>query len=130
MNRIRYPHDNKDRIICVATDGHHDFYYQPVGTKDRHWLSKYDFGGSVFAHFRSKGRGMEGRGFSLTIREFYNFRNWGDVKLASQMERIPGQVDYVIQEYILGDQAAEKPPVPARARYCGRRDDYEYELAG
>lgn len=130
MKRIRAPHDNKDRIICVAMDGHHDFYYQPVGSKARYWLSGYDFGGSVFDHFRSRGRNMEGRGFSLTIRELYGFRKWGNVKLAHQMERIPGQVDYVIQEYILGDQAAEKAPVPVRARHCECRDSYEYELAG
>lgn len=130
MKRIKSPHDNKDRIICVAMDGHHDFYYQPVGSKARYWLSGYDFGGSVFDHFRSKGRNMEDRGFSLTICEFYRFHKWGNVKLAHQMERIPGQVDYVIQEYILGDQMAEKVSVPVRASHCERHDSYEYEIAG
>ena len=130
MKRIRSPHDNKDRIICVATDGHHDFYYQPVDSKARYWLSGYDFGGSVFDHFRSKGRNMEDRGFSLTIGEFYDFRKWGNVKLAHQMERIPGQVDYVIQEYILGDRISEKISAPVCVSHCEHRDSYEYELAG
>lgn len=130
MKRIKSPHDNKDRIICVATDGHHDFYYQPVGTKDRYWLFGCDFGGSIFNHFRSKGRNIEGLGFSLTIRELYQFRSWSNVKLTRLINRIPGQVDYVIQEYNLGEQAAEKATVPTRVNYCERYDSYEYELAG
>lgn len=128
MKRIKSPHDNKDRIICVATDGHHDFYYQPVGTKDRYWLSRCDFSGSIFDHFRSKGRNMEGLGFSLSIRELYKF-NRGNIKLVRLMDRIPGQVDYVIQEYILSNQVAEKLPVPVRVSHCERNDSYEYELA-
>lgn len=130
MRKIRFPHDNMDRIVCVATDGHHDFYYQPAGSKERYWLSGYDFGGSVFDHFRSRGRNMEGLGFSLTIREFYAFHKWGNVKLSHQMERIPGQVDYVIREYILGDQMAEKRSDPVRIRHCERYDSCAYELAG
>lgn len=128
MNRIKYHHDNKDRIICVSTDGRHDFYYQPFGTKDRYWLSGCDFSGSIFDHFRSKGRNMEGLGFSLSIRELYKF-NRDNIKLIRLMDRIPGQVDYVIQEYILTNQVAEKLPVPARVSHCERNNSYEYELA-
>ena len=44
------------------------------------------------------------------------------------MDRIPGQVDYVIQEYILTNQVAEKLPVPACVSHYERNDSYEYEL--
>ena len=128
MNKIKSPHDNKDRIICVATDGYNDFYYQPVGTKDRYWLTRCEFSGSIFDHFRSKGRNLESLGFSLSIRELYKSSR-DNVKLVRLMDRIPGQVDYVIREYILSNQAVEKRSVPVHISHCERYDSCEYEFA-
>ena len=44
MRKIKAVNRNdNDRIICVTADGRHDFYYQPVGSKRRHWLVSCSF---------------------------------------------------------------------------------------
>lgn len=109
MKKIKMNHSNSDRIICVTTEGQHNFYYQPFGMKDRYWLVKCNFSGSIFTYFRDHGRNMEGAGYSVTIREFYNFRH-ENVKLNRLMDRIPSLVDYVIKEH-LNNVEVQKMPV-------------------
>ena len=99
MRKINAKYDNSDRVVCVSIPGKHEFYYQPADTRERIWLfDTKDFSGSIFDYFRDKGRNMNDRGFSLTIKELYEFKKYYDHKLATVMKRIPGQVEYAIRE--------------------------------
>lgn len=130
MRRIKSAScSNNDRIICVTSHNKHDFYYQPQGTKNRYWLTDCRYNGSVYAYFRNRGINMGKRTFSLTIREFYKFRDHKNVKLANTLNQVLGFVDYVIRECIQ-DCAVRKSPAAAQSRRCVRSDDWEYELAG
>ena len=42
MKKIKASFDQKDRIICVTNPGCHEFYYQPVGSKERILLFMID----------------------------------------------------------------------------------------
>ena len=102
MKKIKVKHNKKDRIICVTSAGKHDFYYVPVDTKERFWLlNTKDFSGSIFGFFRKNGRNMDGRGFSLTIKEIYEIGKSKNDKINKIMDRIPSQVEYVIRENCL-----------------------------
>lgn len=102
MKKINAAFNSQDRIICVSNHGTQRFFYQPYGTHDRHWLFDADFSGSVFHYFKAHGRNLSGPGFSLTIREFYQYKySRGDTKLNKLMDRIPGYVEYAIKEEIL-----------------------------
>ena len=101
VKRINAKHNNGDRVICVTERGKHRFYYQPVGTSRRFWLfDTRRFSGSVFAFFRKNGRNMGDNGFSLTVKELYRSSKSRNCKISKIMERIPGQVEYVIRENI------------------------------
>ncbi len=105
MKKIKAKHDKKDRIICVTSAGKHDFYYVPVGTKERFWLlNTKDFSGSIFGFFRKNGRNMDGRGFSLTIKEIYEIGKSKNDKINKIMDRIPNQIEYVIRENCLNGE--------------------------
>ena len=52
---------------------------------------------------------MNDRGFSLTIKELYEFKKYHDHKLATAMKRIPGQVEYVIRERIENERSHNQP---------------------
>ena len=129
MKKIRFAHE-KDRIVCVTGYGQHDFYYQPYKSKARYWLFELPFSPSIFRYFRTSGRNMNDRGFSLTIRELYNFRKWEYVKLSHLMDMLPGHVDYVIQEYILDAYGDKKSTIPVRINHHTCELSYDYELAG
>lgn len=92
--------NQKDRIVCVTVTGAHKFYYQPSKSKERLYLfTTEDFSGSVFAYFRDNGRCMEGRGFSLTIKELYEDRKmYRNPKIGKIFDRLPGMIDYVLRE--------------------------------
>lgn len=93
--------NQKDRVICVTVSGGHEFYYQPVNSRERIWLFETkDFSGSIFAYFRDKGRNIiDGRGFSLTIKELYDFKKFQNFRLCKLFtDRIPQMVEYVIKE--------------------------------
>ena len=110
MKKIKASFDQKDRIVCVTNQGCHEFYYQPVGSKKRILLFTTDeFSGSVFAYFRNKGRNMSDIGFSLTIKELYEFKKYRDHKLATVMKRIPGQVECVIRERTENERSHNQP---------------------
>lgn len=99
MKKINARINQKDRVICVTGEGFHSFYYQPSGTKDRIPLFPvYEFSGSVFAFFRDKGRNMEGRGFSLTIKELYEYKRYKNVKLTAVVNRIPVMINDALKE--------------------------------
>lgn len=100
MKKINAKHSDKDRIICATSSSTHEFFYQPVDSKDKLWLFSTAFSGSVFTYFRDHGRGMgEGR-FSLTLKEFYRFKEYRNYTLANLMDRIPKQIEYVIKELL------------------------------
>lgn len=99
MRKIKAKHDNNDRIICVTITDKHRFYYQPAGSFERFWLfDTKEYSSSIFVYFRNRGRNMEGRGFSLTIKELYDFKNYQNPKLAAIIRQIPLQVDYILRE--------------------------------
>lgn len=99
MKKINAKYDNRDRVVCVSVSGKHEFYYQPAGTNERIWLfDTKGYSGSIFKYFRTKGRNMSDMGFSLTIKELYEFKEYHNYKLTALMERIPSQVEYVIRE--------------------------------
>lgn len=99
MKKIHACINQKDRIICEAIPGALVFYYQPAGTKDRVQLFATEaFSGSVWAFFRDHGRNMNDRGFSLTIKQLYEFKEYRNAKLAHIINRIPAQVEYVLRE--------------------------------
>lgn len=123
MKRISMNHDNKDRIICVSDIGKHKFYYQPVGTKERLWLfDTKTFSGSVFGFFRKHGRNLEGIGFSMTIKELYEAGNGRNKKISKIMDRIPGQIEYVLRE---GNEQIEMPFVVTKTHHHCREDDID-----
>lgn len=116
MKKIKASFDQKDRIVCVTNQDCHEFYYQPVGSKKRILLFMTDeFSGSVFAYFRDKGRSINGRGFSLTLRELYEFRHFYNVKLTTVITRIPVMIDYVLRER-LKQKEAEKKSITTRKK--------------
>ena len=96
MKKIRAIHSDKDRVICVATSGKLDFYYQPVRDTACMWLHQILFSGSVFAYFRNHGCNMNSYGYSLTIGELYKFSDYKNPKLSRLFSRLPSIIDYVI----------------------------------
>ena len=124
MKKIKASFDQKDRIVCVTNQGCHEFYYQPVGSKKRILLFTTDeFSGSVFAYFRNKGRNMSDIGFSLTIKELYQFKEYHNRKLAAVMKRIPGQVEYVIREHSEGERSNNMQAISRVSDYCHSDQD-------
>lgn len=109
MKKIREKHSDRDRIICVSLPGYHQFYYQAKGSQKRKYLFETDFSGSVFAFFREKGCNMSGCGFSLTIKQLYQFHNYSNVKLARIMERIPAWIDFVLKEELELERVVPEP---------------------
>ena len=99
MRKIRGNFNQKDRIVCVTVHGSHRFYYQPVGSHERIWLFETEgFSGSIFAYFRDKGMTV-GRGFGLTIKQMYEFKEFQNAKLCKLFtDRIPKMVEYVVRE--------------------------------
>lgn len=117
MRKIKKSHNQKDRIICVTAMDRHSFYYQPVGSKERIWLfDTKHFSGSVFGFFRNHGRNLDGIGFSLTLRELHDLGNDHNVKIAKILDRIPAQVEYVIQEK---EDLIQMPFIIHKHYHCG-----------
>lgn len=129
MKKIKASFDQKDRIVCVTNQGCHEFYYQPVGSKKRILLfMTNEFSGSVFAYFREKGRNINGRGLSLTLRELYEFKRFYNVKLTTVINRIPVMIDYVLRERP-DQKEAEKKIITARKKVTYGRCYGDRELA-
>lgn len=100
MKKIKKNFDQKDRVICVTEQDCHKFYYQPVGSKERILLFMTDeFSSSVFGYFRDHGRCLADIGFSLTIKELYEFKSFHNKRLTKIINRIPIMVEYVLKGY-------------------------------
>ena len=104
MKKIKSIHSSKDRVVCVATPGKLDFYYQPARTKERLWLLQQPFSGSIWHYFYDKGRNMYDRSYSLTIAELYKFNDYKSPKLNRLFSRLPSVIDYVITESALNSE--------------------------
>ena len=90
MKKINAKHDSKDSIICITTICKHEFYYWHFDIKARLRLSDTkDFSGSAFVYFCDNGRNLNGRGFNLTIKELYEFKDYHNSKFVKAMNRIP-----------------------------------------
>ncbi len=98
MKKINARHSDKDRIICKANSSKHEFFYQPVGSGESYWLFDMDFSGSVFTYFRNKGIHAGEDGFSLTLKELHQFKDYHNFKVTHLIDRLPRQVEYVIKE--------------------------------
>lgn len=116
--------NNKDRIVCVTVTGAHKFYYQPYKSNERLYLfTTEDFSGSVFAYFRDCGRCMDGRGFSLTVKELYEDRKmYRNHKIGKIFDRLPGMVDYVLRE-----NNEQKEQVKQNQKAMKKNDKFNYE---
>lgn len=123
MKKIKATINQKDRVVCVTIQGGHEIYYQPVCSKERILLfATKDFSGSAFAYFRDKGRNMNGRGFSLTIKELYELKGYyKNPKLTHIIERIPAMIEYVLLEH-LESMEADKDNIVNRVQTA--RDTY------
>ena len=129
MKRIKEKFDDRDRILCITVPGGHQFYYQPVRSNKRYWLFNLEFGGSVFAYFRKYGCRVSEKGFSLTLREIYQFDDYHNPKLARLMNRIPGQVQYVLKYEVPGVEAVDASTPEKVTRVCKVHDFYDHEFA-
>lgn len=99
MKKIKADVNQKDRIILVSVEGGHRFYYQPAGSAERVYLfERSDFSGSLFGYFRERGKKDRIFGYSLTIKEIYEFKSYDNPRLTKIMNRIPIMIDYVINE--------------------------------
>lgn len=123
--------NQKDRIVCVALPGELQFYYQAYGSKERLALYKGEddkaipFSGSLFTYFRDNGRCMDGRGFSLTIKELYEDRKmYRNPKIGKIFDRLPGMIDYA-----LSANAKEKDYVKHHVESDKIKFDEDRELA-
>lgn len=129
MKKIKASFDQKDRVVCVTNQGYHELYYQPVGSKERILLfMTEEFSGSVWAYFRDRGRNMNGRGFSLTIRELYEFKRFHNVKLTNVINRIPVMIDYALCERI-NQKKSEKKTITTSEDVTHDRCREDHELA-
>lgn len=123
MKKINANINQKDRVICVTVNGGHEFYYQPARSNERILLfTRDEFSGSVFSFFRDNGRNLSGRGYSLTIKELYEFRKFKNPKLTRVIERIPVMIEYVLRECTKQKEVDRKIAM-ARSR------NYDRELA-
>jgi hypothetical protein len=68
-------------------------------------------------------------GFSLTLGELYRFRRYDNPKLARLIERIPGQVEYIIREYISEPLESSQETVSMYTRGSQYSNSEDRELA-
>ena len=99
MKRIKEKFDNRDRILCITVPGGHQFYYQPVRSNKRYWLFNLEFGG------------------------------YHNPKLARLMNRIPGQVQYVLKYEVPGVEAVDASTPEKVTQVCAIHDFYDHEFA-
>ena len=121
MRKIRANIDPKDRVVLVSTKNRQVFYYQPRGTKARYLLFQMNHSYyPAFSYFRDRGRRLEDRGFSITIKELYEFRRYQDGKLTHTLERIPLMIEYVIQESYNEYNESNQPTNALRREHCSK----------
>lgn len=119
--------NQKDRIVCEAIPGALVFYYQPARTSNRTELFRTnEFSPSVFEYFRKEGRNMSDRGFSITIKQFYEFRAYHNPKLSNIMDRLPGHIEYTIREQAKPQTQKKVANLKLMAPYVPMEIDREY----
>lgn len=119
MKKIKTSFDQKDRVVCITEQDCHKFYYKPAGSKERIWIFMTNgFSGSVFGYFRDHGRCLADRGFSLTIKELYEFKSFHNKRLTKVINRIPIMVEYVLKEYSDLEVVKMKLPVNMHHSIC------------
>lgn len=116
MRKIKACVNQKDRVVCVSVLGGQEFRYQPCGSKERTLLFTTDFSVSVFTYFRDKGLNMGEGGFSLTIKELYEFKRYYNTKLTNVIERIPSAIDCVLRNRIREREEAKSVPISLRKK--------------
>ena len=89
-------HSNKDRIVCIDTQGKQTFYYQAKGNNEIKYLFAAKASPSVSDYFHNKGHRVSDDTSYLTVGELYRFRDYHNYKLTHTLERIPSWVDYVL----------------------------------
>ena len=88
----------KDRIVCESIPNKLRFSYKAVGTNEEMYLFETDYSPSLYQYFRNTGRRDGTNALSMTISQFYCFREYHNKKLAKTLERIPAMIDYVLME--------------------------------
>lgn len=87
----------KDRIVCESIPNKLRFSYKAAGTNAGMYLFETDYSPSLYQYFRNTGRRDGANALSMTISQFYCFREYHNKKLAKTLERIPAMVDYVLE---------------------------------
>lgn len=100
MKKILANHNDNDRVVCVTLHGKHQFFYQPARSSERVWLfDTKGYSRAIFTYFRSKGRHLSDKIYSITINELYKFKKYDNHDLNMVIRRIPGQIEYVIRAH-------------------------------
>lgn len=110
----------KDRIVCASLPDKLRFSYRAADEKENIFLFDTEFSYSIFHYFREHGRREGNNALSMTINQFYCFRDYHNTKLAKTLDRIPAMVDYVLMEAAWDKQIVK----PYRA---DRTYSYEYD---
>lgn len=110
----------KDRIVCESIPNKLRIFYKAVGTKDGKYLFETAYSPSLYQYFRNNGRSDGNNALSMTISQFYCFREYHNKKLAKTLERIPAMVDYVLMVDAWDKQAV-------KSYRTDRAYSYEYD---
>ena len=97
----------KDRIVCESIPNKLRFSYMAAGTNEEMYLFEIAYSPSLYQYFRNTGRRDGNNALSMTISQFYCFREYHNKKLAKTLERIPAMVDYVLMEDAWDKQAVK-----------------------
>ena len=122
MRKIKTDISQKDRIVCESIPDKLRFCYRAAAEKKNTFLFDTDFSYSIFQYFREHGRREGNNALSITISQFYCFRDYHNKKLAKTLERIPTMVDFVLTEAAWDKQAV-------RAYEKDRTYSFEYDDA-
>ena len=99
MKKIKTQVNPKDRIICVTFAGSHKFYFQSYKSKEQLCLFDKRRSPSIYSFFKDYGVCLNGLGYSITLKQFYEHRNmYRNHKLKELFDRLPGMIDYVLRE--------------------------------
>lgn len=101
MKKIKNSSVNqKDRIVCVTVTGTHKFYYQSSKSGVQLYLFEKKSSPSIFSFFKDYGVRLNGLGYSLTLKQIYEYRRmYRNHKIKEVFERLPGMIEYVLREY-------------------------------
>lgn len=98
MKKIKHDVSQKDRIICERVRDKLRFSYRAQGTAKGAYLFEVVYSSSVYHYFCQSGCRVGTNGFSLTIRQMYQFEEYRNFRLTKVLHRIPMMVDYILGE--------------------------------